>query len=106
MNLSGILVVVPSAEFDSTVSRLQAMDGVEVHQTDPDTGRLVVVQEAENVDAEVAGLKRIKALPHVVLAELVYHYFEEEAGSSSRIPDKLSSMEGLPNERVSHWLNR
>ena len=42
------------------------------------SGILVVVQEADDVQAEMAGLMAIKARPHVRLAEMVYHYFATE----------------------------
>ncbi len=50
---------------------------------DPVTGRFVVVQEAESVDAEIAGLSRLKALPGVTLAEMVCHYFEDGSGQAA-----------------------
>jgi nitrate reductase NapD len=37
-----------------------------------------VTQEAESVGAELEGLDRIKAIPNVILAEMVYHYFEDD----------------------------
>ena len=78
MNISAILVVVPAADLDAATARLEALPGVEVRHADPATGRLLALQEAETVDAEVAGLRRIQALPGVVLAEMVYHYFEDD----------------------------
>ena len=82
MNLSGILVVVPPERLSECAADLETLPGVEVHHTDPATGRLIVVQEADDVDAETAGLLAIKARPHVRLAEMVYHYFENEGDES------------------------
>jgi nitrate reductase NapD len=82
MNLSGILVVVPPELLPDCAADLAALPGVEVHHTDPVTGRLIVVQEAIDVDAEVAGLLAIKARPHVRAAEMVYHYFANEGEES------------------------
>ena len=78
MNLSAILVVVPTTELNATITRLEALPGVEVRHTDPATGRILTIQEAEDVGAEVAGLERIQALPGIVLAEMVYHYFGDD----------------------------
>jgi nitrate reductase NapD len=78
MNVSGILVVVPAADTAVAVAELDALPGVEVHHTHPETGRIVVTIEAETVPDEVELLRRIKALPRVVLAEMVYHNFEED----------------------------
>ena len=78
MNLSGILVVVSPTHLEDVAVALNGLAGVEVHHRDATTGRIIVVQEAESVDQEVDGLRRIQALPHVALAELVYHYFEDD----------------------------
>jgi nitrate reductase NapD len=85
VNVSGVLVVVPAAETDAAVEALGALPGVEVHHAHPETGRVVVTLEAESVYDEVEGLRRIKALPGVVLAEMVYHYFEEDSGILANI---------------------
>lgn len=78
MNLSGILVVVPPERMADCAADLATLPGVEVHHSDPATGRLIVVQEADDVAAEMAGLTAIKARPHVRMAEMVYHYFANE----------------------------
>ncbi|NJD88828.1 MAG: nitrate reductase formation protein NapD [Betaproteobacteria bacterium] len=78
LNLSGILVVVPPERIQECAADLSTLPGVEVHHTDPATGRLIVVQEADDVAAEMAGLTAIKARPHVRMAEMVYHYFATE----------------------------
>ena len=36
----------------------------------------------ESVDSEVEGLKLIKSVPGVVVAELVYHYFAEDESNT------------------------
>lgn len=78
MNLSGILVVVRPERLSAVIPELDALPGVEVHQVDETTGRVVVVQEADGVQAEADGLERIQRLPHVVMAQLVYHYFADD----------------------------
>jgi nitrate reductase NapD len=82
MNLSGILVVVPPERMAECAADLATLPGVEVHHSDPATGRLIVVQEADDVAAEMAGLTAIKARPHVRMAEMVYHYFANEGEES------------------------
>ncbi|MCM2329552.1 MAG: chaperone NapD [Lysobacter sp.] len=82
MNLSGILVVVLPERLAECAADLSTLPGVEVHHTDPATGRLIVVQEADDVAAEMAGLTAIKARPHVRMAEMVYHYFANEGEES------------------------
>ncbi len=89
MNVSGILVVVSPSELEVGIAALNGLPGVEVHHTDEATGRIVVTQEAETVNDEVEGLKRIKALPGVAMAEMVYHYLDEDG-----LPSKVPSSDG------------
>jgi len=78
VNVSGILVVVPVTEVATSITALSALPGVDVHHVDEKTGRIIVTQEADSVHEEVERLKTIKALPGVILAEMVYHHFEED----------------------------
>ena len=89
MNISGILVVVSPSELEAGIAALKGLPGVEVHHTEGVAGRIVVTQEAETVNDEVEGLKRIKALPGVTMAEMVYHYLDEDG-----LPSKAPSPEG------------
>lgn len=79
MNLSGILVVAAPGQLAQVQTALAALPGVEVHHSDEATGRVVVVQEATDVDAETAGFTRIKSLPGVIDAALVYHRLDDPA---------------------------
>ena len=94
MNVSGILVVVPPEYVAASIEILDHLNGIEVHHCDRETGRIIVTQEAETIQAEVDGLKRIKALPHVILAEMVYHCFEEDSELSGNLPPDLDEYEG------------
>ena len=89
MNLSGILVVVHPARTAAMAELLNALPGVEVHQQDPQTGRLILVQEAMDIDGEVEGLRRIQSLPGVAMAEMVYHYFEADDSEVEALPEQL-----------------
>lgn len=89
MNLSGILVIAQPDSQGQVVAALNALPGVEVHQVDEASGRIIAVQEAEDVHAEIEGLKRIKALPHVIMAEMVYHYIAEDERSYDAMPQEL-----------------
>lgn len=93
MNLSAILVIVAPNEFDATTTQLNQLSGVETHHSDPATGRVIVTLEAPTIRDEVDGLKRIQDMQHVIMAEMVEHYFEEDPQALSSIPDDLS--EGL-----------
>ena len=106
MNLSGILVVTQPENMTQVATALNDLNGVEVFHTDQATGRFVIVQEAQSVTDEIAGLKRIKKLPHIIMAEMVHHYVGEgeQEISMDDIPDDIDEMTGLPSN-VSTYLN-
>lgn len=89
MNISGILVVAKPEWQAQVVAALRDLDQVEVHQVDEATGRIVAVQEAADINEEIAGVKRIKALPHVLVAEMVYHYIADDDKRYDEIPAEL-----------------
>ena len=105
MNLSGILVVTTPAEIDDLIDRLNAIPELEVHHIDREQNKLIVVQEAESIHDEVAGLKKIKKLPGIVLAEMVYHYFaDDDSQSPETIPEDLDEYTGM-KQAVPAYLN-
>ncbi len=100
MNLSGVLVVARPDHLSSVALALAALPGVEVHQQDPATGRLVVVLEAEDIKGETDLLKRIQSLPHVAMAEMVTHYFAEDQQIINTLPDEFQSHPGLSEKAL------
>ncbi len=82
----GILVVTDPALFDLTVAALNSLNGVDVHHTDPEQGRIIAVQESETLPEQEAGLRRIQRLPHVRLAELVVHRVDDPNAANTPDP--------------------
>lgn len=95
MNISGIVVTVLPQYVVKVTHDLSALPGLEVCQTDAVSGKLVVVQEAPSVGEEVESFKRIRAVPHVIAADLVQHYFEDDNELIHAIPDGLDGLEGI-----------
>jgi nitrate reductase NapD len=89
MNVAGILVVTSIAKVPTMVEALSALPGVEVHHVDKTTGRIIATQEAESIHDEIDAITVIKALPHVVLAEMVHHHFEDDRQIIDAIPSEL-----------------
>lgn len=106
MNLSGILVVAQPENRGQVVASLNALEGVEVHQVDEATSRIVAVQEAVDIHAEIEGVKRIKALPHVIMAEMVFHYLaEDERIYEAMPPELIEQQDGFETCAVPAYLN-
>ncbi len=106
MNLSGILVMAKPEWQAQVVDALNALEGVEVHQVDETTGRIVAVQEAPDIHAEIEGVRRIKALPNVIMAEMVYHYLAEDDRVYESMPPELEEkQDGFETCAVPAYLN-
>jgi periplasmic nitrate reductase NapD len=86
MNLSSILIFTSPDNLQTVHANLCALPGVEVHYQCHDTGRLVVIQEAPDNKSEMDGLQRIKALPQVIAAEMVYHHVDDNTGHNEQAP--------------------
>jgi len=89
VNLSSIVVRVAPDKVADGVRRLEVLPGVEVQFTDAARGRIVVTQESGTTEEQEAGLRRIQALPGLLSAELVCHYFgdfEDDAPGPSPVP--------------------
>jgi len=104
MNVSGILVVTSPEHIDNVTEQLETVDGIDIHYIDDTSGRIVITQEAETISAEVEGLKRIRSLPHIILAEMSSHYFEEDRELVNVIPPELDD-ESLQQDAVPAYLN-
>jgi nitrate reductase NapAB chaperone NapD len=84
MHYSGLLVLAKPDSAKDCVNELTRVPGVSVHATDEATGRIIAVLETETVQEQEDGLRHAQRLPHVISAELVYHYFGDEPESSLR----------------------
>jgi len=73
LQYSGIVVTVAGSTLRDTVTRLNALPGVEVHQTDADRGKIVAVLEGEALEEHGNMLQRIQDLPGVITADLACH---------------------------------
>lgn len=76
MNICGVLVFANPAKMDDVVSSLSALEGVEVHMSVREDGRVVAtVEDTANAPA-IESLTAIHKLDGVVSASIVYHNFE------------------------------
>lgn len=85
MQYSGVLVLSPPAEVDDVSARLDRLPGVEVYARHAGSGRILVVQEAPDVELHESLLRAIQALPGVLAAQLVYHVADPGSDDGERI---------------------
>ncbi len=77
MTIAGVLVVCRPEHLGSLQTTLERFPWAKVHHSQPD-GRFVITIESENTDGNMSRLREIQSLPHVILAELVEQYVDEE----------------------------
>ncbi len=76
-HFSGVVAVTRPEELDRWADRVNALEQVEVHMRHQASGRLVAVLEGASVAENEATLERIRSLPGIMMAALVYHYVDE-----------------------------
>lgn len=84
---SGVVVVTKGEHLDACSQAIDGMEQAEVHLCHRETSRLVVVLEGRTVAENEAALGKIRILPGVVLAGLVYHYVDDENGFAGATPE-------------------
>ena len=73
-SVSGLCVTARADRLVEIEEIIGARPGLEVHARDPQSGKLVVVQERATIEDHQRGLRELQALPGVLTAELVLHY--------------------------------
>ena len=97
MNLSSIVVLTKPDHLEKVLDSIKSSDDCEYHLHD-EKGRIIVRIEGKDTDEEIGKLKKIQAIPHVISAEMVFAYSEDEL---EREREKLeSSKNNIPD-----WLN-
>lgn len=101
MNVSGVVVRTKPELVEEVVRGLEESGMCDVHFHD-EKGRIVVTIEAETTEEEIFKLKAIQKLEHVLSAELVYAYSEEELYmEKGKIPKVIE--EDIPAEKIKYY---
>ncbi len=96
MNISGILVQTSPNKLQEVLQEIKSNNLWDYHQHD-EKGRIIVTLEGENTDEEMKKLNQLKAVNHVITADMVYSYSEDELnemrddlGQASKVPDWMN----------------
>ena len=95
MNISSAVIKVLPENSEALIQRLKDSGLCEFHFSEK--GNIVITIEGENVKEEIGKLRQIEKFPHVISAELIYSYCEDELEKEK---DKLEISTELPS-----WLN-
>lgn len=97
MNVSGVVVNVVPAAFQALLRTLSDSPLCDVHMTD-ESHRIVVTIEGEDAAEESQKLNQIQSMAHVISADLVYSYSEDEL-------DQLRANVDARSDEVPAFLN-
>ena len=97
MNLSSIVVSTKPEYLEEVLETIKKSDLCEYHLHD-EKGRIIITIEGNNTEEEIAKLKLIQQIPHVVSAEMAFAYSEDE------LEEERSKLEN-DQDNIPDWLN-
>jgi nitrate reductase NapAB chaperone NapD len=99
MNLSGIVVVATPQALEAVAAQVTALPGIVLARLDRRGARIALVQAADCMAQEAAGLRAIQRTHGVVKVDLVSHVFDDRP---EREPDVGAILPTLAAERGVH----
>ncbi len=78
MNVSSIVVQALPEYIDELVAYFEEEDYVDYHMHDKQKGKIIVTIEGKGVEEEIEKLVKIQQQPHVIAADMMMTYQEDE----------------------------
>lgn len=78
MNVSSIVVQALPEYVDELIEYFQKEEYVDYHLHDKEKGKIIVTIEGEGVEEEIKKLVKIQQLPHVIAADMMMTYQEDQ----------------------------
>ena len=94
MNISSIVIQAKPLHVKEIIEVCEASDFCDYHFCDEEKGKIIVTIEGENIDEEMGKLKKIQAIPHVICADMMMAYSEEELDAER---EKLEASGTVPS---------
>lgn len=95
MNISGIVVKTEPQYAESLIENFKESELCDFHIYE--NGNIILTIEGESVSDEMGKLKQIERFPHVLSAQMVYSYCEDELEEGKEFLSK--------NKAMPEWLN-
>ncbi len=93
MNISSIVIQTKPEYVEEIIAVCEANDFCDYHFHDVEKGKIIVTIEGENIDEEMAKMKKIEQIPHVICADMMMAYSEDELDAERA---KLECAEVVP----------
>lgn len=89
MNISSIVVKCAPEYITDVIESIKSSKQGDVYAND-DKGRIIVILEGETTEEESQKLRIIQEIPHILSAEMVYAYSEDEFSAEDGKFEKVS----------------
>ena len=97
MNISSIVVQTLPKFLDQVVKDLKDCEACDYHLHD-EKGRVIITIEGEGVSEELAKLRIIEAIPHVISADMQMAYSEDELDEHIEVINNSDAVPKMLNE--------
>lgn len=94
MNVSSIVVQALPQYIEGLVAQFQTSELCDYHFHDREKGKIIITIEGDGISEEIAKLKQIEKFAHVISADMMMAYSEDELNEER---DKLESKVNIPS---------
>ncbi|MDD3325089.1 MAG: chaperone NapD [Sulfurospirillaceae bacterium] len=98
MNVSSIVIQARAEYIDEIVDTCKKSDFCDYHFHDKDKGKIIVTVEGEGISEEMAKVKLIEKIPHIVSVDLMMSYSEDELDREREKLEKEGSVPAMLND--------
>lgn len=98
MNISSIVIQTKPLYVDEIIAVCEASDFCDYHFHDTEKGKIIVTIEGKNIDEEMAKMKKIEAIAHVICADMMMAYSEDELEAERAKLDNAPSVPPILND--------
>lgn len=100
MNISSIVIQTKPLHVKEIIAICEASDFCDYHFHDEQTGKIVVTIEGANLDEEMSKMKKIEKIPHVICADMMMAYSEDELDEQRELLAQSPSVPDILNDET------
>lgn len=98
LNISSIVIQAKSIHIDKIVEICKQSDFCEYHFHDKEKGKIVITIEGEGINEEMEKMKLVESIPHVICADMMMAYSEDELDAERAKLDAASVVPPILND--------
>ena len=98
LNISSIVIQAKSMHIDAVVEACKQSDFCDYHFHDSEKGKVIVTVEGENIDEEMQKMKQVERIPHVICADMMMAYSEDELDAERSKLEASSNVPAILND--------